>query len=480
MNLLDDFLARAERHPERAAIVDRSGAEIAYGALERRSARLAAAFAASGIGKGDRVLVGIFPGIDLYAGLAALWRLGAVAVFPEPAMGLAGFRHAAAVTAPRGLLASPAIRMLAAILPETRRIPVRLPVTAEAGAARESSESLATDDPALISFTSGSTGAAKAIERSHGLMGAQHRALSSLIAPQQDVEVDLVAFPAFVLTCLGHGTTAVMPTWNVRRHDRVRPADIVGAAERVAATRLLVPPVIVDRLVGTALPRTVHSVMTGGGPLYPDVARRFLGGAPSVGLTVVYGSTEAEPIAHERLEAVDDTVWERAASGAGLPVGRPVGDILLRIVAGEILVAGPHVNRGYLDPARDRETKVVDGATIWHRTGDAGALDDEGRLWLLGRHGSAKAGLFPFSVETAARMWPGVTGAAFVVDDGGQPVLFLSGDSAELGRWRSRAGEIGAVDITHVAHIPMDRRHRSKPDYRLLLARHHARPAHGR
>ncbi len=479
MNLLDDFVAHAERHPDRIAIVDRSGARINYGSLERRSARLAAAFAAWGIGKGDRVLVGLFPGIDLYSGLAALWRLGAVVVFPEPAIGLAGFRHAAAVTAPKALLASPAIRALAFVLPETRRIPLRLSTGMDTPA-HAPFASLFAGDPALISFTSGSTGAPKAIERSHGFMGAQHRALSPLIAPEGESEVDLVAFPAFVLTCLGHGITAVMPSWNVRRHDRVRPTDIAGLAQREGATRLLVPPVVVDRLVGTPLPRTVRRVLTGGGPLYPDVARRFLAKAPSVGLTVVYGSTEAEPIAHERLECLADEIWEKAASGGGLPVGKPVDDIVLKIVDDEILVTGPHVNRGYLDPAQDRETKIGEGDAIWHRTGDAGALDQAGRLWLLGRHSSAAGGIFPFSVETAARLWPGVTGAAFAVDHDGRLVLFLTGDSSSRAFWHRRAHEIGKIDVEHVERIPMDRRHRSKPDYKLLLACHRARPAHGR
>ena len=53
--------------------------------------------------------------------------------------------------------------------------------------------------------------------------------------------------------------------------------------------------------------------------------------------------------------------------------------------AGEIVVSGPHVLKGYLRGEGDRETKFkVDGET-WHRTGDAGCVDQEGSLWLLGR-----------------------------------------------------------------------------------------------
>ncbi len=470
MNLINDFLREAERHPERIAIIDKSGIAISYGDLERKSARLAGTFAAKGIGKGDRVLVGTFPGIGLYAGLAALWRVGAVAVFPEPAMGLAGFRHAATAAQPVALMANWKISLLSRLLPETRRIPQRLSAEAENAGPLDHCEVREPSDPAMISFTSGSTGLPKAIERSHGLMRAQHTALAPLIAPDEGFETDIVAFPAFVLTCIGHGGTAVMPNWNLRRHDKTSPDAVCRLAEETGATRLLVPPVVVERLLQARLPETVKRVMTGGGPLYPDVARRFLDANPGKGLTVVYGSTEAEPVSHVHLEELSDTDWEAAASGKGLPVGTPVDEVSLKFVDTEILVSGPHVNRGYLDPSRDRETKCVDGTTVWHRTGDAGRLDGNGRLWLLGRYNASSEAYSAFSIETAARLWPGVSAAAFAVGPGGTPVLFLAGEADHEELWRERLDMLGEIELQIVGEIPMDRRHRSKPDTAKLLA----------
>lgn len=471
MNLIENFLSEAERRPQQTAIIDKKGKSISYAALAKRSADLAVAFAAKGIGKGDRVLIGTFPGIGLYAGLAALWRLGAVAVFPEPAMGLAGFRHAAKATRPKALLASWPVGLLACLFPETRAISIRLTAAGNGNGDETQCLPLKPEDPALVSFTSGSTGQPKAIERSHGLMRAQHLALAPLIASDRGPEIDIVAFPAFVLTCIGHGSTAVMPNWNLRRHDRVPSEKLVQLAEKHKATRLLVPPVIVSRLLTSTLPASVHRVMTGGGPLYPDVARDFLAAHEGIGLTNVYGSTEAEPISHAHLDELTEADWDAAASGQGLPVGAPVPEVKLRLVDQEIQVSGPHVNRGYLDPGQDKDTKILEGATVWHRTGDAGQLDDAGRLWLLGRHGAAKDGLFPFSIETAARLWPGVTGAAFAVDNAEVPVLFLSGDAKRMADWQGRAKSIGTIEICVVEKIPMDRRHRSKPDLRALLER---------
>ncbi len=474
MNLIDNFLVWAERRPDHVAIVDASGESITFAGLERRSARLASAFAQRGIGRGDSVLVGLWPGIDLYASLAALWRLGAVVVFPEPAAGLPGFRHAAAVTKPKALLAGGKIRALSLLFAETRSIPIGLSPAHFEGAnggpiAAAASTSLADDDVALISFTSGSSGAPKGMARSHRLMLAQHAALTSLIGTQRDDEIDLVAFPAFVLTCLGHGVTSVTPRWNLRRHDRAALKDIVSQIEDVGATRLLLPPTIIQTLSGNRLPPSVHRVLTGGGPVYPDVARRFLAGSPNVGLTVVYGSTEAEPIAHACVEAFDEATWSEASSGGGLPVGAPIPEARVKLVTNEIVVAGPHVNRGYLDPARDLETKIVEGDTIWHRTGDAGRFDPRGQLWLLGRCSSAAGGLFPFSIETAARLWPGVRAAVMVGSEGRRSQLFIEGDEALIENWRRAAAKIGDLDIVRVTTIPMDRRHRSKPDVQRLM-----------
>ena len=121
----------------------------------------------------------------------------------------------------------------------------------------------------------------------------------------------------------------------------------------------------------------------------------------------------------------------RPEAGAGLLAGPPVSSIRLRILPdrwgdalgpwttehlesqqlpsgqpGEIVVSGDHVLPGYLDGVGDSESKIHVDGRVWHRTGDAGYVDDRGRLWLLGRC-SAKVSdshgvVYPFAVEAAA------------------------------------------------------------------------------
>lgn len=430
--------------------------------MRRRSLALAAGFASRGIGKGDRVLMAMPVGIDLYACLAALWRIGATAVFPEPAMGLSGLRHAARATRPRAFLASGFYRYLAFAVPELWSVDKRL--SPHPGDGSPAPENRATvDDIALISFTSGSSGKPKAIARSHAFMMGQYQAVAPLLDPGGRDERDLVAFPVFVLACLALGTTSVLPNWKPTRHDQVGATAIHAQIRRQGVTRLLVPPAICETLAGAGSLPPLEAVFTGGGPVFPDVLGRLAQLRTGMRLVAVYGSTEAEPIAHLDFSTVSQADLDTMRLGGGLLAGHPVDAIDVMILDDEILVSGPHVNESYLDVTRNADTKLGRDGRVWHRTGDAGRFDSKGRLWLLGRTESRIGGVDPFSVETAARFWPGARRSALTPLDG-KPVLGVSGDRAQLAQWREAAAELGVRDVRYVGKIPLDRRHRSKTD----------------
>jgi acyl-CoA synthetase (AMP-forming)/AMP-acid ligase II len=193
---------------------------------------------------------------------------------------------------------------------------------------------------------------------------------------------------------------------------------------------------------------------------------------PNLNVTCVYGSTEAEPIAHLAQADITEADLSAMQNGQGLLVGRPTATTAVRIVDDEILVAGDHVNRGYLDPRHDAENKLTEDGLTWHRTGDAGYMDDAGRLWLLGRIGTdvvlAGRPTFPFAIEVAARQWPGVVGCALIMLKG-DPALVLEGNKTELDTWGVAAARLGISHVRHVGAIPMDKRHASKVDRNALL-----------
>lgn len=470
-DLLVLFAAAVARHPDRTALVDGTGREVSFVALHARAAALAAAWYRRGIRKGDRVLLAMAVNADLYAALAGLWSLGATVVLPEPAMGLTGLRHAARVTKPRAFCSSGLYGLLGWVLPDLWPV-IHLHPGDRAGGSPPPHRPADTDI-ALISFTSGTGGAPKAIPRSHGFLSAQHRAIAPLLQSMR-AERDLVAFPVFVLINLACGQTSVLPNWKMSRLASLDPARLGAWLRDQAVTRALLPPSLCEKLAQTPIALPLHTVFTGGGPVFPGLIDQLQVAGPHLRIVCVYGSTEAEPIAH--LDAGEITPQDRQAmqDGQGLLVGRPVDDIRLRIEGHEIQVAGPHVNRGYLDPAHDIDNKVHDGSTVWHRTGDAGHLDAQGRLWLLGRVGSdvqiAGRRTYPFSIEAAASLWPGVSRCALMARDESAS-LVIEGDARHAGVWQDKAAALGVDRVLHTYAMPMDRRHGSKIDRNALRTR---------
>jgi acyl-CoA synthetase (AMP-forming)/AMP-acid ligase II len=474
LNLLAPFLDNVERWSARTAIVAPQGDSATFGALAERSERLAARWRGQGIAPGDRVLLAMPLGVALYAAIAALWRIGAVAVFPEPALGLKGLRHAAKATAPKAFLSDGWYRALN-LLPELWRIPLRLRVD-EGAVGTDFVYEAARDHPALISFTSGSTGAPKAIVRSHGFLAAQNSCVGDLLRAADERQTDLVAFPVFVIANLGLGVSSVLPDWKLTRHDLASGEAIARLVDERGVTRALLPPSICEILAEGPRMRELRTVLTGGGPVFPDVMQRLAERLATKDIVVVYGSTEAEPIAHQRFDEISAADWTLMREGGGLLAGKPIPQIRMTLIDDEIVVTGDHVNKAYLDRAADAETKLDRDGEIWHRTGDAGRIDDQGRLWLLGRK-SARAGrFFPFEVETAARLWPGVRQVA-LIPGANPPVLAIAGDAAKRTLWAARAEALGGLNVMTLDAIPLDRRHRSKVDYAELkrLALSHGR-----
>ena len=466
MTVLTPFLRQVSEVPDRAALIDADGKTHSFADLDRWSRALAAAYARAGVEPGTRVLVALGMTPRLYATLIALWRLGAVAVFPEPAAGLAGLRHAVEA-AGTSMFAGPARLGIAGRLhPRMPRLGRRLPNVGASGAV----PIVGADDdhPALITFTSGSTGGPKGILRSHGFLLAQQEALSGLLAGHEGA--DLISLPMFVLANLGFGSTSVIPAGKLRKPALLSPQKLVEQITRHDITRVLAPPSVCEVLARTTLPDKVTSIVTGGGPVFPGLVKRLGEAAPNARITAVYGSTEAEPIAHVSMTALAGADWSVMRAGGGLLAGQVAPGIRLRLIEDEIVVTGHYVNKGYIDARDDAATKLTLDGEIWHRTGDAGRQDAQGRLWLLGRKGHRVAGHFPFAVEVAALSWPGVRQAALMKVDG-SAVLAIAGDEAHRSEWTRNAKAFAGMSLKILPSLPTDKRHNSKIDYPRLQAK---------
>ena len=465
MSLLNAFLAHARARPDAPAIVAPSGEITTYSDLVRLSAGRAEGFAGAGIGAGDIVLVarGVSPA--LYASLLGLFRIGAVAMFPEPAAGLSGLAGAIDAAQPKAMIGGAKVRALRPFLPALRRLPVLAELVAPT--LETPPAAIGADAPALITFTSGSTGRPKGIVRSSAFLMLQHKLLED-VRRTKPTDVDFISLPVFILSNLAAGAASVIPAGDLRR-----PAQLDGGRMRaqIAAqgvNRIVAPPAVCARLAAESAPMPqLEAIFTGGGPVFPNLLHALKRFAPNAKIHAVYGSTEAEPIAHIEYGEIAENDWAAMQGGRGLLAGKPISEIQLSLQDGEIQVAGPHVNRGYLNSSDDASTKIARDGVLWHKTGDAARLDAQGRLWLLGRKEAVQGGLYPFAVETAALSWPGVSQAALLASP--SPArLAIAGKGLDMADLQKRAEALGEIELIVLASIPMDKRHNSKIDYTAL------------
>lgn len=517
MTIGDILALQVRTRPDAVALIDaRRGGErrLTYSDLGREVAAAAAWLETQGLRRGQAVLVFVPVSADLYVALLALFRLGAVALLLDPGAGRAHIEQCCARWRPDGLLAVPRAHLLRLGSAALRRIPLQMVLDGwfpgarrwRAGRRREDTDTwpaLAPESPALVTFTSGSTGLPKAAVRTHGFLLAQHRVVARHLALTPG-EVDLATLPVFTLANLASGVTTVLPDVDLRRPGAVDGADIAATVARFGVTRITASPAFFERLVehlsasGLPLP-TLRKLHTGGAPVFPRVLARLRTQVPAARVVAVYGSTEAEPIAHldaAEISAADVNAMQR---GEGLLAGIPVDEIRLRILrdrwgkprgamnavefadetvspgeAGEIVVTGDHVLRGYLGGVGDEEMKFTVGGEVWHRTGDAGRLDAAGRLWLLGRCAAriddARGRLYPFTAECVAMTFPEVRRAAFVTHAGRRHLVVeapRTGSDLE-GRLAAALSWAHLETIIFVRTLPVDRRHNAKIDYPAL------------
>ena len=521
MNIADVLNDQAQLRADSPAIIEVRGGRdriVSFRELEAASARIAHQLTVRDITAGDSVLILHGMSAELYAFLIALFRIGAQAMIVDPSAGSEFVKRCLAENPPKAFFGSMKAMLLKFRIPALWRIglsiytgpwPGALRVSlSNNGPALASIAAVAESSPALITFTSGSTGAPKGAVRTHGFLLAQHHALQQSLHHCAGA-MDLTTLPVFVLANLASGITSVLPDADMRRPGHIAPRPVLRQLERLPIATMASSPAFVARLSaecrrsGRRIARLQH-VFMGGAPVFPEDLRQAREAFPQAEIVAVYGSTEAEPMAEIALSAMSDDDMNSMSQGRGLLVGLPVASISLRILRaqwgvpiaplgadhfnalcldaeeiGEIVVSGDHVLQGYLDGKGDAESKFRVDATVWHRTGDLGWLDRKGRLWLMGRASAAiedeRGVAYPFGVECAARQIPGISRAAIVVLDG-KRILAIETDSRDsISALRESMAWANLHEVRALRVIPMDKRHNAKIDYvalRRMLAEH--------
>ncbi len=397
------WTAQWESAPRAPVVTTTDGRTVTAAELEQRTAEAAGRYAAAGLAPGDRIIVSAGPSVELVVAYLAALRYGLTVVPANTA-------YTAVELAALAADARPAL----VVLDDVERavdLPVTTPDLAGLPAPRAAVlDRVAPADPALIVYTSGTTGRPKGTVLSHAnLLASAHAVrLAWRWTPEDRLALSLPLFHVHGLGVGLHGT--LVAGASLLLVPRFEPAAIAGAVED-GATMFFGVPTMYHRLAESpyldAL-RPLRLAVSGSAPLpgeLHDAVRERAGQR----ILERYGMTETIMLVSNPYDG------PRRPGTVGLPL--PGVSVRLAPREGgvsEIEVTGPNVFAGYLDrPDATAKAFTADG---WFRTGDLGVFDDDGYLRINGRAKeliiTGGYNVYPREVEEALRLHPAVSDVA--------------------------------------------------------------------
>lgn len=410
--------------------------------LDRRIDAMAAALAANGVRKGDRVLVQSKNCNQLFESMFACFRLGAVWVptnFRQTPEEVAYLGEASGATAmichgdfpdhaATARAAAPGIRFVVSIGAASFGEDYDDLVRRHEGAA-VTEAAVEYDDPCWFFFTSGTTGRPKAAVLTHGQMAfvvTNH--LCDLMPGTTARDASLVVAP------LSHGAGIHQLVQTARgvktillASDRFDVEEAWRLVERWRVTNMFTVPTILKMLVEhPSVAMCDHSslryVIYAGAPMYREDQKLALDKLGKVlvqyfGLGEVTGNiTVLPPDMHDAEDASARIgTCGYARTGMQISIQDGGGSDLPAGSTGEICVCGPAVFAGYYN---NPEANAMAFRGGWFRTGDLGHMDDEGFLYITGRASdmyiSGGSNVYPREIEEKLLKHPAVAEVAVV------------------------------------------------------------------
>ena len=408
----------AIREPRRPCLHDPKTGWVSRGELAGASAEVAGRLYAAGLRRGDRVLLCAPSGAGLVAAHAACLRMGLVVVPLNAALRRPEVLHVVTDASPRGaILDDPEMRSW--VLEAAPGAVVCTATVDLPGGTVPSLDDLSGDEPAMLGYTSGTTGAPKGAVLTHANLLAGAEALRRAWGWSRNDRL-VLALPPFHMHGLGvglHGTlhagaSAVLQT-------SFDPETVIDTVRDHGATLFFGVPTMYHRLARServADLRALRLAVSGSAPLPADLHRRL---ESLTGLRVLerYGMTETVMLVSNPLDG------DRRPGS----VGFPLPGVQLRLqqpgespesdpevpdgTPGEIWVRGPNVFSGYW-----RRPGAGPDARGWFCTGDVGRRDADGYLYLEGRTGeliiTAGFNVYPREVEEQLADHPGLAEVA--------------------------------------------------------------------
>ncbi|MFR9749757.1 AMP-binding protein [Nocardia sp. 004] len=417
------------------AVVDySSGGRYSFVDVGRSVHRAALHLQQCGVRSGRHVVVTLPLGIDLVAYCHGALLLGAVPSFLDPNQPAEALAQCLATLDP-SVWVCRSRQVPENVYGGTLCVPGAVTRDIPVGIADIPGRQWNTTDTVLLLYTSGTTGVPKGVPWTSRELASQIRYYRC-----EEITSELCLFPHLALVALAMGRRVVLPDLATLAPAHLDIATLYQQLTESGSDYVFASPLVWHRLIehmshhGLAPPR-LRRVATAGSAIGSRLIETMQRALAPTDVVIPYASTEAlMPItligADDHIHYSESGTW----SGKGTPLGRAAPETQVAIIEpdlditsfdvavhslppespGEIIVTGTRVTHTYFHrPEAERESKLTDTCTgeIWHRTGDYGYMDVEGRLWYLCRKknviDSHHGPLYPDALE---QMWNLVTG----------------------------------------------------------------------
>ncbi|WP_433682795.1 long-chain-fatty-acid--CoA ligase [Nocardia sp. CA-119907] len=423
LSLASILAEQARRRPDRIALIEGT-ARITFAELWERARRQAAALIELGVRPGDRVALMCPNTADFPAAYYAILAAGAVAVPVHLLLTAGEAEHVLRDSDARLLVCHPWFAEVGGTAAEAVRIPCVEPDSL-AGQPIATFVTRRPDDPAVVFYTSGTTGRPKGAELSHlnMVMNATVNAFDA-----NDVRSDDVALGALPLFHVFGQTVSMNATWRAGAALVLLPRFDAAEALRLMKAKGVntfhgVPTMYVGLIAAArelAEPPRLRLCISGGVSLPQPVLEAFeeVFGTP---VLEGYGLSETSPTAAvnqpdfgPRPGTVGHSVW-----GVEVEIADPSESQRITLLPtgelGEVVIRGHNVFNGYLGKPEATAAAVVDG---WFRTADLGVKDADGYLTLVDRIKDMiiRGGfnVYPTEVEEALLRHPDIAAVAVI------------------------------------------------------------------
>ena len=299
-NVVRLFFESVDRFPDHTALIEKT-TSITYKQLAGKVLQTASYFMREGIREGDKVLIFLPAGIDLYRIVLALLYLGAVPVFLDEWVSKSRMEMCCRIANCTVFIGTRESRLLGWIFSsDLRKIPIKLGTRFPAIPAYPPMCEVEPSDSALITFQTGTSGIPKGVDRSHKLLAEQFRALRREIRPLPD-DISMSSLPITLLMNLSIGASSIIPNFETGKPETLKAKRLYQQLRQHKVSRLTAPPFVIKKVAeymiyhNLKLPH-LRQVVTGGAPVFPEEALIYHTAFGEVEIKIIYGSEEAEPI----------------------------------------------------------------------------------------------------------------------------------------------------------------------------------------